>query len=372
MGYPTSGIDIHQDTPRALAILIGIMPSYGVEEECELQYRARGRGRYKTDKWTKDDFMSFISSLNITGKPYDQIKSTMDKNGLEGYDIKGKALDIKEVFGINILLAKKIHSELVRFNRFNVVQKTSHTSPIKHIQEEASFNINLRGRGGKLVQIRKLFTKKSTIAEVALAYKDQECYDTNYTVEEIRFVSKNKELDHNKTLGDYGITDSKNLLFQIFRLTGGGGGLDSSKTGPDVEVSTETKTGKNNCHFFRVAPGMNYCGKCKTASCVAKDEPVIFERGFDGSGFAPIDEAFEEIAKCPGCKKPFEIESYYLYKCDCLIIWKKKGSGKTEKVHKPRGEKVTILGKNGNGDLVEAEYQYLKIWVYPQNKLPKK
>eukprot|EP01083_Nonionella_stella_P316706 1149779_1 len=99
-----------------------------------------------------------------------------------------------------------------------------------------------------------------------------------------------------------------------------------SKVGPDVEASQKIKTGHNAYHFYRVAPGINYRGKCSTASCVANGEPVIFERGFDKSGFCPIDEGFEEKAICPGCKKPFDIESYYLYKCDCLIKFNKKGS----------------------------------------------
>eukprot|EP01084_Bolivina_argentea_P064138 117012_1 len=145
-----------------------------------------------------------------------------------------------------------------------------------------------------------------------------------------------------------------------------------SQTGADVEKKVVQFTGKNNYHFWCVNNGINYAGKCSTNNCKAKGEPVIFQRGFDNNGFNPLDEQWEEIPKCPGCKQVFDINSYYLYRCDCVIKFSKKGGAKKLKTlkYKPRNNQVIILGKDGNGDLApEAEYQFLKFWVYKQNSL---
>eukprot|EP01084_Bolivina_argentea_P114757 204249_1 len=144
--------------------------------------------------------------------------------------------------------------------------------------------------------------------------------------------------------------------------------------GVNVEESKTDKTGDNPYHFYQVNPGMNYGGVCNIKTCKANGQPVVFSRGFDENGFNPMDENYEEIPKCPGCKKAFELKTYYLYKCDCKIMFSKKGAkGNKEKktlTYKPRGEDYVILGLDEDGDLSpEAEYFYLKMWVYKPNTL---
>eukprot|EP01083_Nonionella_stella_P160504 524843_1 len=92
------------------------------------------------NKWTTEDFMLFISSLRITGTRYNQIKTTMDETGLVATDIKGTMDetglvatdikgtpdDIKALFGISIILARKINKALIGLN---VTQKTNPQSP---------------------------------------------------------------------------------------------------------------------------------------------------------------------------------------------------------------------------------------------------
>jgi len=153
------------------------------------------------------------------------------------------------------------------------------------------------------------------------------------------------------------------------------------KVGPNVEKTSNTKTGNNSYHFFTVSPGFMYHGICKTDDCKAKDEPVTYHRGFDDSGFCPIDEQFEDEdnehePRCPGCKQIFEVKTYKLYQCDCVVKFKKKSKGQKaggkldKKIFKPRGDEVINLGQGDDGVVDnKAEYQVLKFWVYKQGSL---
>eukprot|EP01084_Bolivina_argentea_P064137 117011_1 len=150
-----------------------------------------------------------------------------------------------------------------------------------------------------------------------------------------------------------------------------GGGM--SQKGPNVEKKYKKSTGKNDLHFWKVYSGINYAGICENKHCKAHGERVMCARRYDSDGFNPLNEQFEEIPKCPGCKKVFNINSYYLYQCDCIINFCRKES-KNKKVktrkYKQRGNKVLVLGKFGDNDLAPfAEYQYLKFWVYKQGTL---
>eukprot|EP01084_Bolivina_argentea_P168537 292250_1 len=142
------------------------------------------------------------------------------------------------------------------------------------------------------------------------------------------------------------------------------------QTGVDVEESKTDQTGDNPYHFHQVLPGMNYGGICNTKACKANGQPVCHPRGFDETGFNPISENVEEVPKCPGCKQPFDLKRYYLYQCDVKIMFIKKNEKKKKLTYKPRGEDYVILGLDENGDLSpDAEYTYLKIWVYKPNTL---
>eukprot|EP01084_Bolivina_argentea_P215493 365856_1 len=139
------------------------------------------------------------------------------------------------------------------------------------------------------------------------------------------------------------------------------GGMN--QTGVDVEEKLNVKVGSNKYHFYTVSKGMNYVGKCETYNCKAYGEPICFARGIDENGFNPIDENMEEIPICPGCKKHFELKSYALYKCDCKIMFKKKGEKKKKLIYEPRGANVVFLGKkkgsNGSVELAPtAVYEY--------------
>eukprot|EP01083_Nonionella_stella_P064034 166541_1 len=213
-------------------------------------------------QWTNEEFMSFISSLGIKGKPYNQIKIAMDENGLAAADIKGRPLDIKELFGINMILAKKISNSLIKLNvdqkvNYNAksppnrAPSTAHHAPFAlpsvpsrqrcapsirstygkpyypSTKQSASkpgrdaFHVNLRGKQGKMTTLRNSFTRNSTVAEVARSYKEQECLEMSYKVEKIVLTSRNKVLQHSRTLGYYGIVTSRNLITVIFKTKGG-------------------------------------------------------------------------------------------------------------------------------------------------------
>eukprot|EP01083_Nonionella_stella_P064032 166535_1 len=235
------------------------------------------------NKWTTEDFMLFISSLRITGTRYNQIKTTMDETGLVATDIKGTPDDIKALFGISIILARKINKALIGLNvtqktnpqspparapstRHNYTQSTRSNAPstkhnyfrkknvtqftqnINHQSPPArapstrhnyaqstrsnvqsaihyfvadSFKVNLRGKQGKMTTLRNSFTMHSRVEEVVLSYKEQECVQMSYKVEKIVLMARNKVLQHNKTLAYYGIKSSNNLITVIFKTKGG-------------------------------------------------------------------------------------------------------------------------------------------------------
>eukprot|EP00484_Ammonia_sp_Unknown_P020844 CAMPEP_0197028050 /NCGR_PEP_ID=MMETSP1384-20130603/7853_1 /TAXON_ID=29189 /ORGANISM="Ammonia sp." /LENGTH=495 /DNA_ID=CAMNT_0042456993 /DNA_START=27 /DNA_END=1514 /DNA_ORIENTATION=- len=152
------------------------------------------------------------------------------------------------------------------------------------------------------------------------------------------------------------------------------------KVGPNMEKFTNQETGDNPYYFYTVSPGFMYHGICKNEECKANNQPVTYHRGFDDSGFCPIDETFEDEdneheARCPGCKSMFEVLTYKLYKCDCVVKFKKKGGQKAgrkleKKIFKPRGDKVISLGQDDDGEIDnKAEYQVLKFWVYKEGAL---
>eukprot|EP01083_Nonionella_stella_P124034 374158_1 len=177
-----------------------------------------------TEKWTTQDFMSFVLSLGIKGKVYEQIKKEM-ADGYQANDIATcTPIDIKDALHINMIMAKKIQKGLVQLTvKESMPNAPSNSSTSNHASMfgRNGFSVHLRGAEGKRTTLRKSFTIKSTIAEVARSYKEQESVAMSYKVEEIRFVAKSQELHHDKTLGEYGIVDEKNLLCVIFRAKGG-------------------------------------------------------------------------------------------------------------------------------------------------------
>jgi len=66
-------------------------------------------------------------------------------------------------------------------------------------------------------------------------------------------------------------------------------------------------------------------GHCKTASCAAFEEPIICTPNPAFGEFRPNDDQEEDRIICPGCKKSFEVEIFYFYKCHVKVTFKKEG-----------------------------------------------
>ncbi|ETO03715.1 hypothetical protein RFI_33687, partial [Reticulomyxa filosa] len=114
-------------------------------------------------------------------------------------------------------------------------------------------------------------------------------------------------------------------------------------------------------------------GICKEDSCVAgkKKEPVVCCRGFgqirpneDMDGSNPDTDKFPGIV-CPGCKKPFEIDNFFLYRCNVVVKYRTKKDKEIQTVtEKVAEEKVWRLGGEGN-DTGKEEYTSLVFNVSP-------
>jgi len=207
--------------------------------------------------------MAFISSMGVQGGNYNKIKSAMEENGLELADIRGTPEDLKELFGIPMILAKKIKRQLdvqavkqacsgsvarvdeqksslghrglghdMRY-RYQESSKSSGAFPVygrsatmtttttTTIKQQCAFVVTLRGQQGKLIVLNKRFTKESRVKSVIQAYQDQECLAESTHVEEIVLHSGGKPMEKNRTLGWYNIVSDMNRLTVMFKTRGG-------------------------------------------------------------------------------------------------------------------------------------------------------
>eukprot|EP01083_Nonionella_stella_P024433 67460_1 len=177
--------------------------------------------------WTTADFMSFISSLKIKGQPYNQIKVAVHENGLSAEQLtKSKPNEIQDLCGINIITARKISNAL---KKLNVTQSVNclptHSPPtsatMNHISQEGAFTVNIRGKQGRLIHLRKQFTKDSTVGDIALSFQEQECVKMSSKVDKIILVVRTKIMQEDRTLGYYGIVSENNLITAVFKTRGG-------------------------------------------------------------------------------------------------------------------------------------------------------
>ena len=143
----------------------------------------------------------------------------------------------------------------------------------------------------------------------------------------------------------------------VRRLRGGG-----DRKGPDVEKKEKKKTAlKNKYLYYTAGPGLMYGGICKNKHCKAYEQKITYKRGF-GDKIYPLIEEVEEEFGCPGCKKPFKLEEFALYRCDAIIKYKKKGENIKTMHLSPRGDEYIDLGKE-KGVGVEATYNLLRFDV---------
>ncbi|ETO09136.1 polyubiquitin [Reticulomyxa filosa] len=148
---------------------------------------------------------------------------------------------------------------------------------------------------------------------------------TETPVDEQRLVFAGKPLEDNRSLKDYCMKEGSTVQM-LQRLCGG------NFTAPDVKQQDMIKTGNNSLHFYTVSPGLNYAGRCEENTCVAgkNSEWIICNRGFgqirpneDEDGVHADKDKFAGV-QCPGCKKAFTVDNYFLYNCNSSITFRKK------------------------------------------------
>ena len=111
------------------------------------------------------------------------------------------------------------------------------------------------------------------------------------------------------------------------------------------------------------AGGLYYGGICDNANCRAYNQRILQNRGYDEK-IDPFDEVVEETIKCPGCSTVFQLKEFILYRCNCRIVFKKQGMNTKTANHTAKNNEFVRLGVNEAGDTVNANYQYLKFYVY--------
>ena len=165
------------------------------------------------------------------------------------------------------------------------------------------------------------------------------------------------------------MTAQNNIVSTLWKTKGGGTINQKSATAPDVEQVKHARTCKNSLLYYNGSGGLNYGGICLNKNCRAYKQKVIYQRGF-GEKIDPCDEIIEEKMKCPGCWHVFNLQEYCLLRCDCKIVYKKKGDSLKNASHRPRNNKYVKLGINEAGDSVAADYEYLKFNVYKPGEMP--
>merc|ERR1719238_1818158 len=62
-----------------------------------------------------------------------------------------------------------------------------------------------------------------------------------------------------------------------------------------------------------VRPGLNYMGRCNSASCAVRGNSVVHPRG--AGTFIVNDDIMSQVPVCPICKTPFEVLNLVLHQC---------------------------------------------------------
>ena len=79
-----------------------------------------------------------------------------------------------------------------------------------------------------------------------------------------------------------------------------------------TSVKRERAVVGNDRHNI-VRPGLNYMGHCRNTACTANTKAVVHHRG--SGTFIVNDDMMSEVAACPICRKPFELEQLVLHQC---------------------------------------------------------
>ncbi|ETO23877.1 hypothetical protein RFI_13282 [Reticulomyxa filosa] len=182
------------------------------------------------------------------------------------------------------------------------------------------------------------------------------CDENGSAKEESVLFFKERELQCGKALSDYGITDGATIILKV--ATRG-----RMFKAPDVSKSETKKTGKNNLLYWYLDKGLNYGGKCRNKECKAHEQNVMFHRGF-GKIDPSDDEHIDEIVRCPGCKKVFEVEANFFFQCQVEIVYKKSGDEGVTRLPVKRvvGDDYWKLGEEGGE---KSNYTALKLVVSP-------
>jgi len=169
-----------------------------------------------------------------------------------------------------------------------------------------------------------------------------------------RLQFKGVDLENQVALSRYGISEGSEISLIVPTR-----GIVSVAV--DVTKQKTEKTGKNDLLYWSVSPGFNYGGRCLNRECKAFDQPIMFSRGF-GIIVPTDDENINEVIKCPGCKCKFDASSYFFYKCQVEMVYK-KDKDKDATVLPPKIVEGDDYWKLGGDTEEKSKYLVLKFTV---------
>ena len=177
----------------------------------------------------------------------------------------------------------------------------------------------------------------------------------NIPVDQMRMIFAGKQLEHNETMGNYGIVRDS-AIHLVLRLRGGGRGPCSFVDITD-EGNAVTRAWPQEAPEWRIAqPGLCLEGLCRNPSCAAYGKQVLCNAHFGALDICG------HVCRCPACRADVKPMTCGFNNCAYKICGKKVGGDPVSTGFKCVGNEFKHFDGASSG---AAEWERLMIVTRP-------